>query len=230
MAILYDETTPFFYEWQVPKVFPGFGTHAHANFVALLPAADDAPMMTTVRLFIAATVPEDIAHDVGEAAAPLLAHPQWRRSPKDQWHVTALFIGERHEEDLPMITDALRSAASHEAFTLRNGHVVAMPERSPSMLWLRFAVHEGLTSLHHALTKACGAQPSPFDPYWPHITLARSRAKVLPWSDARVVVPALPMDELVLFRSDPAHGHRIHTALASCSLRRTGPTDPVAAP
>lgn len=183
-----------------------------------------------VRLFIAASIPTQLAAQVREAASTQAGLPHWRMAPMAQWHVTALFIGERPASDLPLMTEALHQARTQQACTLKDGRLVAMPEGSPSMLWLRFEPHEGLTQLHHVLAHACGAPPSPFHPYWPHITLARSKARVAPWHDERVVLHALPVDELVLFRSDPGAGHRIHTALASCRLSRTGPIAPGEAP
>ncbi len=142
----------------------------------------------------------------------------WRWAPREQWHVTALFIGHRPEEELEMILESITRVAERTSrFTLQQGELKAMPEERPTMLWIRFAVSPELSALHSALAAAIGIAPSPYSPYWPHITLARGKG--LSHSVFQVpVIQSLAIEELTLFRSDPTPGGTVHTPLMSWPL------------
>ena len=101
---------------------------------------------------------------------------------------------------------------------LQQGQLVTMPKQDPTMLWVRFTPQAELTALHHALAKALGAEPSGYLPYWPHITLARTRRRVAQQASANVVLPALELRELTLFRSDASPAGSVHTPLRTWPL------------
>ncbi len=182
-----------------------------------------------IRLFIGARVPGNVVPLIRSAAGQHLEHASWRVAPEQQWHVTALFIGERPAKDLPGIQAGVeRISQDTPVINLENGNLMTMPEESPTMLWIRFIPNSDLTRLHHRLAKALAMSPSHHVPYWPHITLARSRGKVPALLNERVVLKELPLDELTLFRSEPGPTGTIHTPLITWPLGRTGPTAPEA--
>lgn len=169
-----------------------------------------------LRLFLGTLVPQEICAMIREAAAPFLRDRAWRAAPERQWHVTALFIGQRPAADLDVIRGAAaRIASSTPPITLHHGVLCTVGHERPTMLWLRFSPHAGLTTLHHALARSTGTAPAPWLEYTPHVTLARSKGSPHAFADARIIVPEHTLAELTLFRSDPGPEGSVHTALES---------------
>lgn len=182
-----------------------------------------------IRLFIGARVPGNVVPLIRSAAGQHLEHASWRVAPEQQWHVTALFIGERPAKDLPGIQAGVeRIVVDTPVIRLENGALRTMPEDGPTMLWVRFDPHAELTRLHHRLAQALFMPPSQHVPYWPHITLARSRGKTDELQHDPTVLKEFPLSELTLFRSQPGPQGTIHTPLITWPLGRTGPTAPEA--
>jgi len=185
--------------------------------------------MERIRLFIGTRVPENVAPLIRNAADQQLAQPMWRVAPEQQWHVTALFVGERPAKDLLGIKDAVERIASDSTqIQLQKGRLLTMPEQGPTMLWVRFDPHTELTRLHHRLAQALAMRPSHHVPYWPHITLARSRGRITAQIDGPPLVKELMLSELTLFRSERSDHGSVHTAMGSWPLSGTGPIGPVA--
>lgn len=177
-----------------------------------------APPEATVRLFIGTPIEESTTIAIAEKAEKHVQRAGIRWAPRSQWHVTALFLGEREATDIPFVLHAMEQCAErHHAVDLLDGRLVAMPEAAPSMVWVRFSPHPGLTLLHHQLAEATSSPPSPYTPYWPHITLARGK-RIRLTGEEPLMVPHMMMERLVLFRSDPAPGGRIHVPLGSALL------------
>ncbi|MCW5900788.1 MAG: 2'-5' RNA ligase family protein [Flavobacteriales bacterium] len=172
-----------------------------------------------LRLFLGTLVPREICATIREAAAPHLRDRAWRAAPERQWHVTALFVGQRSAADLEVIRDAaIRIAASTALLNLHNGVLCTMGQERPTMMWLRFPPHAGLTQLHHALARSTGTTPVPWPVYTPHVTIARSKGSPNAFVETRITVPELALAELTLFRSDPGPEGTVHTALESWKL------------
>jgi len=180
-----------------------------------------------VRLFVATSLPAEEADHIMAVAGDVLGDPVWRAAPIDQWHVTALFIGDR-PAGLPVpIAERVAAVAGTSApVRLEGGRLTTMPKDDPRMLWVRFAPSPALTALHHRLAQAVGAPPSIHRPYWPHITLARARATAPPLIGGPLVLDHLVLARLTLFRSDPGVRGRTHTAVAEWPLTGKGPTAP----
>lgn len=143
----------------------------------------------------------------------------------EQWHVTALFIGERPSDQLDRIVQKVPEvASSFDPIVLRDGRLLTMPPSDPAMLWVRFEPQPELTSMHQALAVALDAAPSPFVPHWPHITLARTRHAVLPIEEGPIVVKDLKLDVLTLFSTRPGPEGSIHDPIRSWPIKRTDPT------
>lgn len=180
-----------------------------------------------LRLFVGTAVPPEVTHDLLPRANPVLSDPRWRPAPTDQWHVTALFIGDRSADQLDRIIQEVgRIAEATPAIALRDGKLTTMPKEKPYMLWVRFTPEPALTALHHALAAAIGAEPSIYVPYWPHITLARAARSNAPAHQGDMVVDHLTLDRLTLFRSEPGPNGSVHTPLRTWPLNRTGPAGP----
>jgi 2'-5' RNA ligase len=179
----------------------------------------------TMRMFLGTTIPMDQAKELrmGIPHGAFIGEP--RRVPLEQWHVTALFIGERPAASLPIIrAAALELARITPPITLCNGRPVTMPKDEPSMVWIRFRPEPRLTALHLALAERTGTAPSIHRPYWPHITLARARSKRLTPFDGDVLIERLVLKELTLFRSTPGPDGSTHEPLESWPFNGTDPT------
>lgn len=187
--------------------------------------------VNTVRLFIGCGLqPADTAHvasQLGQASWP----DHWRMMDRASWHVTALFIGDRPADACdPLLLAVEALATSFAPITLSEGTLRSMPEGAPSMRWVRFLPHPGLTKLHHALARNLGVATSPFHPYWPHITLARSRGGQVHAREheGQLLLPTLQLTGLSLYRSDRSASGRIHRPIATWPFTGTGPADPEA--
>lgn len=182
-----------------------------------------------MRLFLGTTVPIDLAGRVNEQIVPVLASMIWKPAPLEQWHVTALFIGERGEASLPIIRDAARHLASITApIKLSEGRLVTMPKDEPSMLWIRFRPSPQLTALHLELAARTGTEPSVYRPYWPHITLARARKRhVQPVVEepTAVLMDSITLGDITLFQSTVGSEGPVHTPLETWAFTGTDPVD-----
>jgi 2'-5' RNA ligase len=172
----------------------------------------------SIKLFIGTSLGAELVEKIWNRAAPLGARGRWRWSAREQWHLTSLFIGQRDEADLPIVSSAVAHVCKQTGpITLRNGQLTTMPEDRPSMLWVRFSPSVELGALHNALAHHTSTTPSPHRPYWPHITLARGTGSLLEMPDP-TVLPSLLIQELTLFRSDPGPEGTVHSALGTWSL------------
>ena len=182
-----------------------------------------------LRLFIGTAISIEHAKRLQHAAGAELCAPHWRIAPLPQWHVTALFLGERdarHVEDYR--TKVARVAERTPPIVLVDGRIVTMPKTDPTMLWTRFQPHPGLTQLHHDLAAEFGVEPSHYIPYWPHITMGRSKGRPTEIADGPVLVQELVLRELTLFRSTRGEEGSVHDPLATWPLSGRGPVGPKA--
>lgn len=181
--------------------------------------------MGMMRLFIGTPLPTVLSEGLADIVHKAVTGTGMRWAPLRQWHVTALFIGERTEQELGRISDAMeRCASDHAPFVLRDGRLAAMPEDRPTMLWVRFPSSSALTRLHHALAAATATTPAPYDPYLPHVTLARGGRPS--WTGAPVVLPEVRIDRITLFYSRPGPDGNMHSPIVSTMLTGTAPTAP----
>lgn len=177
-----------------------------------------------MRIFIGTAITSPLADRIKEGAEEQLARSHWRNAPMEQWHLTSLFVGERDSSLMPRIEEQVRTVAVRTPpILLQNGRLVTMPKDAPTMLWVRFMPSPELTALHLALAAAIGAEPSAYRPYWPHITLARSRSTQVMPVDGDVMVKEFHLDQLTLFRSDPGPNGTEHSPLSTWDLSGTDP-------
>lgn len=179
------------------------------------------------RYFVGTAITDPIASAIEKTALVVLTDPSWRIIPRVNWHVTALFIGMREpgqvERSIALISEV---ASAVSPIMLCNGRCLTMPKDDPSMMWIGFDPHSEMTDLHHALATALDVEPSPFVPYRPHITLARTRHAVRPLYEGPVIMEQLCLDTLTLFRSTPGPIGSVYTAVASWPMGRTDSTAP----
>lgn len=190
-----------------------------------------------MRLFVAGPLPGPVQAEVQTAVESVRrAACQVRWVPAAQLHLTLAFLGEVDPATLPALVEALRPAVLRHhrlQLVLRGSGCFGRP-RQPEVLYADVVGdREELGALAAHLRSALGAfvaEPprSPAQPFHPHLTLARARAR---HGDAALVVCqralrdrllcAFVLDRVVLFHSE-SHGQwRVHTPLAEFPLAAT---------
>ncbi|MCB9168973.1 MAG: RNA 2',3'-cyclic phosphodiesterase [Flavobacteriales bacterium] len=170
------------------------------------------------RLFVGTRIAPEWHDRITTAATDMMRTGIWRRIPTEQWHLTALFIGERPREEVSRITARVaRIAERTSPVAVQGGRLALMPESAPTMTWVRFEPGSAHRLLHEALAMAIGVVPENRRPHWPHITIARGHTDPAPAGP--ILIDTLAVTELTLFRSHLRPNGTIHEALSTWSLR-----------
>ncbi|MGP7997079.1 MAG: RNA 2',3'-cyclic phosphodiesterase [Streptosporangiaceae bacterium] len=148
-----------------------------------------------MRLFIAVSIPDDVAGELEAVVDPLRdAWPGLRWTRREAWHLTLAFLGEVNEAVVARLMPRLeRAAGRHPSLSLALAGAGAFPGAARArVLWT--GVHGDRRALGVlAASVAAGARRAGAPPaeegrrFQPHLTLARCRAPV----DARVLVSGL---------------------------------------
>jgi 2'-5' RNA ligase len=171
---------------------------------------------TTIRLFIAVDVPQDVCTALADIARRLNAH--WpagavRWTPAGKQHLTLRFLGATAPTRVPTVTAALDELVAAESpFVLRLEGTGTFPQTgSARVLWVGLCDDDGcrrLLALQRRLeerVQKLGWQAESRS-YHPHLTLGRLRrqtpAPVGDWKQHMPEPTVVPVDELVLMRSD----------------------------
>jgi 2'-5' RNA ligase len=159
-----------------------------------------------MRLFIAATLPIDVAEGLEHVVARVrgqLGPASWV-SPQGQ-HVTFAFIGTQTEDAVATISAALaHRLAPVAAFDARLEGAGFFPSRSrPRVAWCSVTPRDPLMAIATVVRERLAVAGIPFDekPFHPHLTLARLKG---PWSAASIAAfeGAIGSFESPLFRVD----------------------------
>jgi 2'-5' RNA ligase len=167
----------------------------------------------TLRLFIACGIGGADRRTLEQAVSTAPWTPHWRMIEPASWHVTALFIGNVHHTQLVRVQQVIADEAHKGApLMLSDGRLQSMPQDAPTMRWIRFLPNAALTDLHGRLAHRLSLPPSPYDPFWPHITLARARGNSRQHmeGEGQLVLPRLVLGGLSLYRSDPGPDGRTY--------------------
>lgn len=178
-----------------------------------------------MRLFIGTSIFTGAIHLIENELEDLRTDMRFRFAPIKQWHVTALFIGERDETVVPSFNVMIEAITrSQVPIILNNGQICTMPEDLPRMLWVKFDPSEALTKLHHSLAEALDAKASAHLPYQPHITLARSKERTVPYAGP-IVLEELTLDHISLFSTQRSPSGSIHHPMGTWMFNGKDPTD-----
>lgn len=181
-----------------------------------------------MRLFIAAPIPDTWHHRL-RGLLTGLDLSGWAPTDPAGWHLTVRFIGERRPAEVDAVNAMLHQVCSSTTpFTLAASVLCAMPAEKPRMIWLRSAPHRAHRELHLRLSHAFDLPPDDREPFWPHVTLARSTAH----SPSPIVEHAVPgdlrVDRLALYESRREPVGMRYTALLTLPLSGTAPAAPAA--
>lgn len=135
------------------------------------------------------------------------------------WHVTLAFLGDLEVPRVQAVADRLPELVGEpEPMTLEPDELVAWPrEHEARMAWCRFRGDPALGELHTRVAGGLGVRDR--RRFRPHVTLARARggrmlALPRPASLDRLELPASPVAEVVLYRSQPGEHGSTYTPIA----------------
>lgn len=135
----------------------------------------------SLRLFLAASLPEHVTWVGGRVAELRERWPEARWIPPENQHVTLKFLGPTPESDLPGVVSVCeRVAAVHGPEPIGLGQLGVFPSpRRARVLWIGL---DDPAQLLASLAQALDAELAPLGfaresrPYSPHLTVARFRA------------------------------------------------------
>lgn len=153
-----------------------------------------------MRLFIGISVPPSIQTTVYHAAAQLAVVTSGQFVPPERYHITLAFLGQRGEDDLPMLQTILHeTAADSAAFPVTVAGFDQFVRKS--IIYAVIEQNEALATLCGTLRSRLSSAGEAFDPqpFTPHITLAR---KALLPADVPAPPPvSFSAEALTLFHS-----------------------------
>lgn len=180
-------------------------------------------MKDDIRLFVAATIPEEIKAFLQEQAQDY-HHPSLRLVPEQNLHLTLFFIGSTPASNLSAIKNTLQKTANeHIAFKLQYLCTEPGPNpKSPRLVWARFLQHPEFEKLSRNLASALSPEQHAKQKPIPHITLARYKKGVpdppsmaAKQSDSGL---SLLVDSISLWQSELASPHPVYTTLETYHL------------
>ncbi len=181
-----------------------------------------------MRLFIAAPIPGTWHHRL-RGLLTGLDLTGWAPTDPAGWHLTVRFIGERRPAEVDAVNAMLHQVcASTAPYVLNASILCTMPAEKPGMIWLRSAPHGAHRTLHLRLSHALDLPPDDREPFWPHVTLARSTTRPPASIVERAVPGDLRVDRLSLFESRREPVGMRYTALLTLPLSGTAPAAPAA--
>jgi 2'-5' RNA ligase len=185
-----------------------------------------------MRLFIAATLPIDVAEALEHVVAKVrgqLGPASWV-SPQAQ-HVTFAFIGTQMEDAVATISAALaHRLAPVAAFDARLEGAGFFPSRSRARVaWCSVTPRDPLMAIATVVRERLAVAGIPFDekPFHPHLTLARLKGS---WPAASIAAfenainsfesPLFPIAHVMLYESRLSPLGATHTVLESYPLSK----------
>jgi 2'-5' RNA ligase len=176
-----------------------------------------------VRAFVAFSIPAALQARIKGLMGDIRPHvPDLRWVRPEGIHLTLRFLGPTRSEQIQALGPALgRCAATCPRSEARVAGLGVFPARgSPRVLWLGVSLPERVLALQMACEEAAVAAGFPREtrPFRSHLTLGRWRARArtpdLPPTD----FGPLPLETLVLYRSELLREGARYTPLASYDL------------
>ncbi len=162
----------------------------------------------TIRSFIALSVQQETANQLGDLAAKMSYQDKsgaLRWVDQENYHLTLAFLGEQHQQDLESLAENLDQSVTQTEFSTKISRLSPFPETKPKLMAALVDKNDELRTLHRQVISAVNATGLVIDKrkFIPHITLARYRHSRNPFSGT---VPnnidyGLFFDEVVLYES-----------------------------
>ena len=183
-------------------------------------------MDATIRLFIAASLTDELGPYLKEELRPFL-EDTLRPIPLQNMHLTLFFIGNVPATELDTIRHKVKEIAHQcEPFTLQLATIEQGPKpKSPRLVWARFNDHPEFAKISKKLSASLAPEePNKLKPT-PHITLARYRKNIQRPNPKPAILPGqpvtLPVKAIGIWKSDLASPHPVYSILESYLLGKT---------
>lgn len=181
-------------------------------------------MNKTRRLFIGLPLSDALRKRLSFEMDQLPNHAILPTAPANL-HVTLMFLGFVHDEEVPAICERVGGVAeSMESFELSfTGMKLLEDALHPKMIWLTGEASDGLRVLREEMEKAFSAFVVEKKAYSPHVTLAKiKRTKWLALDPPPVLKEKLSIleliDTVVVYESLSLDGKRRYESIATFSL------------
>jgi len=134
----------------------------------------------TIRSFIALPIPQDIANQLGDAAAKMSYQDKSgavRWVDQENYHITLAFLGEQHEQDLETLAEQLDYHVRQTEFEVVLSHLSPFPETRPKLIAAMAEKSSELDELHRQISSAIKSSDMLIErrKFIPHVTLGRYR-------------------------------------------------------
>jgi len=187
------------------------------------------------RVFIAINLPEDIKKRLSDYQKKWLTLPV-RWTPKENIHITLIFLGYLNDEELLEVIKIVQEVASrNSSFCLNLTKILYAPPKKfpPRMIWVEGKESQELANLQkdleNSLLSSVALAKEDINetrPYAPHITLGRIKS----WEFRRVepeeresvseeISLNFPVESIEVMESQLKRGGPEYIILESCSLR-----------
>jgi len=185
-----------------------------------------------IRSFVAVSLPAEVRARLEQCGKQLKSLGLYGSFPKsDSFHLTLKFLGNIPEQKVEAIGSALERAVTGVApFQLEVKGLGVFPNPSSArVVWIGFEKSEPLTLLQARVEQVLEDLEFPREdrPFQPHLTLARLKSKdnlkalqaYLREAGPGTTAGPVPVDELVLFRSDLRPDGARYTRLCAARLQ-----------
>lgn len=127
------------------------------------------------RIFIALTIPNTNKDEI-ERGVRHIRIPNMQWIPKEKWHLTLAFLGDKTREEIEIIHQSLQHVAKHTApFSYHTDSVIAFGHQNTPRLVLKIVPEPDLVALQKKVVDAIHQEET--RPFTPHVTLGKLRHK-----------------------------------------------------
>jgi 2'-5' RNA ligase len=177
----------------VAKKYP-----VHYNVDKTRPMFEAALKKTAASYYYSATVPYNVKHSLDS---------KFTTVPREARHMTLSFLGERPEEQEPLLANLLQNAAHKNKDMVIDAEKLEMLGKNKNVLALSGNPSRRFTKLVRTLEDTAGAR-SPFAVPKPHITLDYNAAQL---PDSKVTRRQIPIHTVNLVKMDKGRSYSIAT-------------------
>jgi 2'-5' RNA ligase len=129
----------------------------------------------SLRLFIALPLDQQFNKSLNRLRNKLSNFPHLKIVPKDNLHLTLIFLGNIHEEEIPEIKEKIENIVSNfHSFKVKTSQLFSFKD----MIWIKFEDNHELSKLQNELKIALEEYKLEKKTFAPHLTLARSHKKI----------------------------------------------------
>jgi len=130
-----------------------------------------------MRLFLAASVPENISKEISNLLVPFKNdYPDYRWVQEENYHLTIFFLGEREEAKKSDIVEGIEQIVFDIPSTIISAHKLKVfVNGSELTIYIEMYKNRQFDIVEKRISQAISNQTSPRKKYIPHLTIARCK-------------------------------------------------------